>query len=710
MPIGDLDSAVSDVLGNLPLKSKMANKNPQLTYTEDKTAPYSSILDSAVQEAYKSPEATQQPDYLTQRKQAGQFVGGLVNTVVNAPASMANTAQYWAARALGWDDKKAQDYANKLSSHLQVDTGGAMNAIDSANAKFTHAKAYAYARIHGMDEKQATDYADTHAPSFTEDNRQSEAFQLPQKTTEKVMQPVVQGVSNVTGMSPNAASQAVNAATMIGAPLVPKALSSIADIGKGVIPKVSIEPVNAPKTTLTSGGAAATPVDTLLQGNIDSALSNASPTLQAHANSVEPAKINLPALETRALEEKHGIDLTEGQRTGDTSLYSQEWNKRGETQKLGQHFQNQPSQFSNAFEQAKEKHAPDIPSTADASELGQHEINGLAASDAKRQAAISQAYQALKDANGGQFPIDVSALQNNIQNSLSANLKTNHLSSAIQSDLNDFYKNPTFESFEALRTNLANEMRSSSNGNARGAAYIVRNELENMPVFGEQNAEFNPQAAQLKALADNARQLFKERQDVLRSNPAYKAAVKEAGTLEDAAAEGESLNAAKFHNKYVANATPEAIRRMKAEISPDDIAHQAITFAELERAKNAALNATGTDLKPSTFANFLQKNKSNLHESLNPEAMQDLMEIGALASKVGMPKTGTFNFSNTYSSMLADMAKQGLTTAAEAKLAAMTGGASFPLTQAGRSWWQNIGKEKFAERATNPLSGIVKGE
>jgi hypothetical protein len=526
-------------------------------------------------------------------------------------------------------------------------------------------------------------------------------------------QPAIEMLVN-QGMAPQDAQQLVTNAPLLAVPgfkLGKMGIQTVRNLPAWAqelkVPEAGrIEPqMDVSQMPQSVGAAQATPA-AVLRGNIDSAIANASPELQAHIKSKPPESVNLPALETRALEEKHGVNLTTGQRTGDTQLYSQEWNRRGETPTLGSHFEAQPQQISNAFEMAKQRHAPDIPSTADASELGQHQINALASKDTMRQNAITDAYQKLTDANGGQFPIDVSALQSNITSQLSKNLKTNHLPESINSDMRDFYKNPTFEAYEALRTNLANEMRSNSNGNARAAAYIVRDELEKLPIFGEGTG--SPQAIQLKQLADNARGLVKERYSVLNNNLAYKAAVKEFGSLNDAASQGESLNAANFHKKFVANATPEAIRRMKSEIPADDIAHQAITYAELERAKNAAVNASERNLTPEQFAKFLKNNKSGLRESLPPEAMQDVSELGALTSRIGMPKTGVFNYSNTYSSILGDLAKQGLTSAAEAKLATMTGGASYPMTQFGRQWLGKLNKEGFATQATNPVGGLTK--
>jgi len=503
------------------------------------------------------------------------------------------------------------------------------------------------------------------------------------------------GVPEIVGMAPLVAPATQQ---IMGAPAQ---LQAGFQKLKGELPIVRVE-----KSAMQSGGSAAAVPENVLRGNIDAALSTASPELQTHIQSKPIQSVNIPALETRALEEKHGVNLTTGQRVGDTQVYSQEWNKRGEIEPLGRHFEEQPTQISNAFETSKQRHAPDISSTADASELGQNTINGLATKDQIRTQAISDAYKALREANGGQFPIDITTLDANIKKSLSTQMKTNHLSGAIASDLQEFYSNPTFEAYEALRTNLANEMRGNANGNARGAAYVVRQELENLPIFGEGTG--SPQAVQLKALADEARKLVRQRAEILKSNPAYRAAVKEAATAEDAAAQGESLNAATFHKKFIAGGTPESIRRMKAELVNDDLANQSIAFSELDRAKNAAINASGKNLTPEQYAKFIKQNSSVLKETLSPQAMQDVLELGALTSRIGMPKTGTFNYSNSYSSMLGDMAKNGLISVGEAKLAGATGGASIPAIGGLKMMFQKLNKDAFAKEALNPYGGLTK--
>jgi len=474
-----------------------------------------------------------------------------------------------------------------------------------------------------------------------------------------------------------------------------------------IIPKVSVQPsIDLGNTSkFQSGGSAAAVPKNVLRGNIDSALSTASPELQAHIQGKPVQSVNVPALETRALEEKHGVNLLTSQRTGDTQGYSEAWNQRSKNGLVAD-FEQQPKQLANAFEMSKQRHAPDISSTADASELGQITINSLAAKDKVRQQAISAAYKALEDANGGEFPIDTGKLKQNIDAELLKKYKSRYLSEGISGDLDQFLQNPTFEGFEALRTNLADEMRSAKDGKTRQAAFIVRDELEKLPIFGEEGG--SPQAIQLKGLADNARKLYAERKKIIENNPAYKAAIKESANLDDVVSQGESLNADKFHQKFVSSASPEAIRRMKAELAPDDLANQAIAFAELERTKRAITNANETRIKADTFADYLRKNKSVLREALPPEAMQDVMEIGLLNSKIGKPDAGTFNYSNSWSSMMGDMAKQGLLGLGEAKLAGATGGASIPAVSGMKMMFEKINKDAFANNQRNPYGGLTK--
>jgi hypothetical protein len=356
-----------------------------------------------------------------------------------------------------------------------------------------------------------------------------------------------------------------------------------------------------------SVGAAGVEPPAMRQANIESALASASPDTNRFVISQDQTNINLPALQIKALEDKHGIQLTTGQRTGDTGRYAEEWNVRGgEGNPIGEAFKDQPSQIAAAIDQARIERAPDI-NNVEPSALGQVQINGLAAKDQLRREAISAAYKDLTDLNGGTFPIDTGKLKQNIASSLDAENALPYFEGKdLQKAVDAFYKDPSFQRFEALRTQTANTLRSATkDGNEKRAAWIVRNELENMPVFGEGTG--TPQAIQLKAAADKARNLVVERSGVIENNPAYRAAINEAADAESASAQGESLQADKFHQKFVAGASPEAVRRLKAELLPDDPAHQALIAAEFERAKNKLVKAGENKVQSQMFADLFCK-------------------------------------------------------------------------------------------------------
>ena len=464
---------------------------------------------------------------------------------------------------------------------------------------------------------------------------------------------------------------------------------------------------------MQSAGAAAAMPENVLRGNIDAAIAQSSPELQAHVKTLNPRAVDIPSLETRSLEDKHGVNLSTGQRTGNTSLYAQEWNKRGETSTLGEHFNEQPKQFKAAFENSIRRNAPDIFET-DPSSLGQIQINGLAAKDAIRVQAIDAAYKDFRDRyvqsrqDAGlpvdkDFPVDGNSFLKNTESALRNELLQHDVPPAIKSLLDDIREkngNMTYNEFINLDKRLSAKTK-EGNGSERAAAFVIRKELQDVPL--------SPEASALQPFYENARGLAKERFDTIRTNPAYRAAIGEAADLKELASTGESLRADKFHEKFVNKGSPESIRRMKAELADDPQALQAMTAGELRIAmRKAGLSTDIPDLNPKTLANYIQDNRGRLQEALGPEGMKDLLEMTALSSKVGMPKTGTFNYSNSFSSMLGELVKQGIATGAETKLATMTGGASIPAMSLGKEWMGKLNKEGFARQAINPYGGLTK--
>jgi hypothetical protein len=509
------------------------------------------------------------------------------------------------------------------------------------------------------------------------------------------------GVPEVLGMAPLATPATQQA---IGAPAQLKAGFQKL---KGELPTVRVE-----KSGMQSGGAAAAVPENVLRGNIDAALSTASPELQTYIQSKPTQSVNIPALETRALEEKHGVNLLTSQRTGDTQGYSEAWNSRSKNGLVAD-FEQQPKQLAKAFEESKRRHAPDITSEADASDLGQKMINSLTETDTKLVEGIDNAYKKFRDEYvkmrkdaglpiEGDFPVNGNDFLKQTQVALKNEQLHYDVPASIKSILDDIKENNgkmTYSEFLNLDKRLSAKTK-EGNGSERAAAFLIRQKLNDIAL--------EPEAAALQPFYENARGLAKQRFDIIKSNPAYRKAIGEAADLKEASSQGESLNAAKFHQQFVSNATPEAIRRLKAQIPKGDIAHQAIAFAELERAKRAITNANESRIKSDQFADFIRNNKSVLREALPPEAMQDLMEIGLLNTKIGKPDAGTFNYSNSWSSMMGDLAKDGLLGLGEAKLAVATSGASVPAVGGLKMMFEKMNKDAFVNSQRNPYGGLTK--
>ena len=357
------------------------------------------------------------------------------------------------------------------------------------------------------------------------------------------------------------------------------------------------------------------------------------------------------------------------------------------------------------FEKTLDKHASDIGELTKEN-IGQIQINALLEKDLLRQNAIKNAYKELENANGGQLPIDISELNKNINNALTKKLKTNVYEDklgTIKKDIDGLIKNGrmTFDDFENLRSNLADEMRTNQSGSARAAAHIIREQLENLP--------FPENMQHLKPLADKARSLYKERMEVIKNNPAYKAAIKEADTMEEAEQGLAALNADKFHDKYVTNSTPESVRRMVEELKDSPKAIKALKAGDILNARDALVPNTMTpQLKPDMYNKYLRSQAGKAKYVHDAESLQDLLDYGILSSKVAKPSENVFNYSNSYSAYLGDLLKEGLKVTGEGALALKTGGASIIPMNVGKGLYSKYKSNKFAQETTHPHSGLIE--
>jgi hypothetical protein len=404
-----------------------------------------------------------------------------------------------------------------------------------------------------------------------------------------------------------------------------------------------------------SVGAAAVPDAATIQ----QALSVATPELQNALKSIAAEQVNVPTF-MRHIEADSlpvPVRLTEGQATGDIVKLSNEQNRRGKDPELAQRFNEQNGLLIENINEIRNRAAPDAYGTK-IIENSQGIIDAYKTIDSARNEKISTAYKALEDANGGQFPIDGVKLASNAEAMLGKKLKTEFLPSSIKSQLERFKSGEpmTFEQFEAMRTNLAAEIRKaerSGDGNAAMASSIVREALEQLPLTGQA-------ATKLKPLADSARSLAKERFDMLKKDPAYKAAV------------DDVVPADKFLQKFVVNGVNKNIATMVNHLGKDSVAHQHMAAGTVNWLKDKAgiVDETG-NFTQAGFNKALKQldDVKNMEQIFTPDAASQLKTLGNVARYTQAQPRGAFvNNSNTLVGALAEKAKKGISAGVEGGL------------------------------------------
>ncbi len=326
--------------------------------------------------------------------------------------------------------------------------------------------------------------------------------------------------------------------------------------------------------------------------------------------------------------------LTAGQATQDPTQISLEQNMRGKNPDLAARFNEQNQQLTGNIQAVRDNVGPDVFS-ANPVEHGDTLIKAYQDKNSAAEADISAKYQALKDANGGQFPVDAKALLSNATNALHQGLLFDHAPTAVMSTLNRLADsgNMSFENYESLRTNLARIQRSSSDGNERAAAGVIRNSMEELPLQAG--------ASNLKPLADTARAAAKAQFQALDADPAYKAAV------------NESVPPDRFVQKFITgpSATRDGVSTMQANLAHDPTATQTMKVAAVDGLKQASgIDQMGNgNFSQAGFNKTLQANRPKLAVMLDPKDLNDLDTLGNVARYTQFQPRGSFvNNSNTF--------------------------------------------------------------
>ena len=281
------------------------------------------------------------------------------------------------------------------------------------------------------------------------------------------------------------------------------------------MPKIRIEPV-APKPGMVSMGAASTTNKALLE----QAISQATPEVAAQLKQINPADLNVKALE--AIIEADSLEVpikyTLGQATGDPNIISNERNNRATQQQYIERFNEQNKALQENVSRVKEKTAPDVfaPNYVANAEGAIDFVNNKIK---QNQESTSQAYKQLDEFGAGKIKVDSATFAKNAMDALTAKEDIDFLPPVIKSKVDAYTngKEMNFDQYENLRTQIARETRKAQraeDGNAVHALTLVRGELEKLPLIGE--------TEEAKVLADKARSTAKAEFDLVnKDSPTY---------------------------------------------------------------------------------------------------------------------------------------------------------------------------------------------
>lgn len=381
------------------------------------------------------------------------------------------------------------------------------------------------------------------------------------------------------------------------------------------------------------------------------------------------------------------VYLSEGQKMGDAREISEERNGRGKTPASVEGFAAQNKALTENLRKFRDTAGENVFSTNQV-EHADTLIKRYNDIDDAREANITADYKALKDANGGKFPVDAKALLTDATAALHEGLLFDHAPPAIMKTLDRLAESNsmTFENFESLRTNLARIQRSQTvDGNVQAAAGVIRDSMERLPLA--------PEAADLKPLADKARASAKERFDALKADPAY-----------DAAVHGK-VSPDKFVQRFVIGGDRDKVAMLSKAMEGDETAAQTLEIATLDHLRQAAGIDGGFNgnFKQDGYNKALRNITPKLNYLLKPKLAEHVQNLGDVARYSQFQPEGHYiNNSNTHVAAAASDSADILEGAANVK----AGG--IPVGTWARKYITDRAGRKSAEKMFAPGSGLTR--
>ena len=575
----------------------------------------------------------------------------------SVPAMIGGEVVYGATRASGVPEERAQQFSQMLSTPLSYLQPGKVNELFSPKENVIGQGSAAYeASPISMVMKLVSEYG---------------------------AQPAVEYLMKSRGMSQLDAEHLVNSV-----PLIAGTGLKLGQIGVRTIPKMKawgeeLRPSEAPRerieptmdgTQPQSVGAAGTSHQSAVKAQLD-AMPDTSPAKQNILQELQPktdpfgrpvagksaADINLDALQTQAKFEKFGMNATKGEALNDPQLISDEYNHRAkpENKPLLDRFNERNIKLGNAFDDLRDKYTENAPGGTPVA-LANDVLETLNNKAKGYEQNISDLYKKAYTAAGeGNNPIDVAGLNQNINNALDFEHRTQYLPEELADQLKEKlakgYLTP--QEFENFRTDSGEIARTATDGKVRRAAGIVREQFENAPIKGE--------FAYIKPMFDDARNAVSEWKTKQEQMPFYETAMADTRTPEDLAKGLPHPGSTAFFDKYVNNKNiPDLdLSRLVSEVGENTPAHEALKAGSLLKLKENAVNSQGVVSQAKIYDGinkiFAGDKSRILH---GPELAQDLKDLAFVATRSEHVKGGA-TYSNVSQTQVAGAREQALQAA-----------------------------------------------
>ena len=501
-----------------------------------------------------------------------------------------------------------------------------------------------------------------------------------------------QWISNNTGLNINDVQFFTDLAAIKAGEVGVKATGKVAtQIGqqfaeakKEFKPTVTIEPS---QPSGASVGAAAVENKTLL----DQAKQQASPELRAELEKVKPENINPEVLNRQLEADSLGIQLTEGQATGNANLISKERNERGYKEQFVNRFNEQNKALIEKTRNLKDEVAPDVFSqnyVVDADNIIGNTIKKQESFDKD----ISAAYKELEDFGQGKIQVDGQSFGQNARKALLEKDDIDFLPPSFKTKMQEYIdgKPMNFNQFENLRSQTAREIRKeqrADNGNAVHALTLFRGELEKLPLIGE--------TAEAKVIADRARGLAKNQFDLLdKTKPTYNSFYADI-------VNGKS-DSSNFISKSIVNSKNADFAKTLEFIGDDAITIQHLASGTLDFILNKSTDASG-NFMTKKFKDYVDNLDNNGKlQPLFGEQAETLRKIARTGQLIEARPRGSFvNESNTFVAQASELAKLGLE-----KSANILGGGVVPIGSIIRENVQARNAKKEINKSLKPGAGV----